>query len=249
MIDERIAERRRQVREQRRRSRLRRTVATMLGVLVVVALVLVERSDLVGLEEVRVVGAERLGEQRVLEAADLALGTSTLRLGLADAEQRVEALPLVRDAEARRLDPLTVQIAVVEREPVLVARGDGQEVLLDREGVVIAQGSLDGLAVVELPGAPPAPGERTDADAALANAHQAWRGLSGPLRAEVVRYVAGSADDLRLRLASGTEVRFGRAERMDEKVRALGAVLEDLDGTEVASIDVRAPSRPVVTPP
>ncbi|MFA9428933.1 cell division protein FtsQ/DivIB [Egicoccus sp. AB-alg2] len=249
MIDERIAERRRQVRDQRRRHRLRRTIVLAVLLAIVVALVVVERSDLVGLEEVQVVGTQRLSVEEVVAAADLPLGTSTLRLGLGAAEDRVERLPLVRDASARRVDPLTVEIRVAERVPALNVRHGDERVLVDRDGVVVAEGNLRGLPQIRVDEAPPAPGEDVTAQPALANAHRAWRELSGPLRAEVVRYDASGPDELDLRLASGVTVRFGRAERVDEKVRSLGAVLEDLGDTEVEAIDVRAPSSPVVTPP
>ncbi|MEX2503469.1 MAG: FtsQ-type POTRA domain-containing protein [Egicoccus sp.] len=249
MIDERIAQRRRQVREQRRQHRLRRTVTLIVLVVLAIAFVVVERSDLVALEEVEVIGTERLEVDEVIAAADLPLGTSTLRLRLGDAEARVEALPLVRDATARRLDPLTVQIEVAERVPAVNVSGDGEQVMVDRDGVVTEPGHLDGLPEIVVAGTPPPPGEAVDALPALANAHRAWRALSGPLRTEVVRYRADGADELDLELASGVLVHFGRAERVDEKVRALGAVLEDLDGTPVDSIDVRAPSAPVITPP
>jgi cell division protein FtsQ len=247
VIDERIAERRRQVRGERRRWRLRRTVVVVLLLLVAVALVVVERSALVGLEEVQVTGTERLDPDEVLDAADLALGTSTLRLRLGAVEERVEGLALVREAIARRLDPLTVLIEVTERQPSLNVRQGDDRRLVDREGIVLADGWVDGLPEVRLTGEVPAPGEEVAAEPGLANAHRAWRSLSGPLRAEVVRYDAGGPDELTLRLRSGTEVRFGRAERVDEKVRALGAVLEDVAEVEVAVIDVRAPSRPVIT--
>jgi cell division protein FtsQ len=246
VIDERIAERRRQIRGERRQGRLRRTLLVVLLALVVVALVLVERSAPAGLEEVEVVGVERLDPEEVLAAADLDLGTSTLRLRLGAVEDRVEALPLVREVTARRLDPLTVRIEVTERQPALNVRGQGQAVLVDREGIVIVEGRLDGLPEIRLGGPPPEPGASVSADVALANAHQTWRSLSGPLRAEVVRYDAGGPDDLSLRLRSDVRVRFGRAERVDEKVRALGAVLDDVAEAEIATIDVRAPSAPVV---
>lgn len=249
MIDERIAQRRREVREQRRRHRLRRTVTAVVLLVLAVAFVVVERSDLVALEEVEVTGTERLDADEVIAAADLPLGTSTLRLRLDAAEARVEALPLVRDATARRLDPLTVRIEVTERVPALNVTGVGERVMVDRDGVVVEAGRLDDLPEIVVGTAPPPPGERVDDLPALANAHRAWRGLSGPLRTEVVRYLADGPDELDLELASGVRVHFGRAERVDEKVRALGAVLEDLDGTPVASIDVRAPSTPVITPP
>lgn len=246
MIDDRIAERRAQVRDEDRRRRLRRTLI-LVGIVVVVALLaIVERSPLVALEAVEVGGVERLDEQAVIDAADLTLGTSTVRLRLGAAVERVEALPLVRRASARRLDPLTVHIEVVERQPAVVAMGGSQARLVDRDGVVIADGELDGLPRIHLPETPPEPGANVGDDPTLGNAHRAWRGLSGPLRSEVVAYHAAGPDELSLALRSGVEVRFGRADRIDEKVRALGAVLEDLGARQVEVIDVRAPSAPVV---
>ncbi|WP_052667693.1 cell division protein FtsQ/DivIB [Nitriliruptor alkaliphilus] len=247
-IDDRIAERRREVRRERQVARRRRTLTTVGVVLLLVAIWAVERSPLVGLESIEVVGTDRLTEDDVLEAVDLELGTSTLRLRLGRVEERVEALALVATADARRLDPLRVRIEVVERVPVLVARGDGRELLVDRTGLVLAPGSVDGLPAVRLAEAPPPPGERGPDRGPLAEAVTAWRGLSGPLRAEVVRYDAREAGELDLELRSGVTVRFGRAERIDEKVRALGAVLEDVGDTPVSTIDVRAPARPVVVP-
>lgn len=246
MIDDRIAERRREVRQERRQRRLRRTVRVVVALLVVAAFVVVERSPLVALAEVRIAGAERLSEEEVRDAAGLALGTSTLRLRLGEAEQRVAGLPLVADVIARRIDPLTVEIEVREREPVLVAEGEDTHVLVDREGVVLLEADLAGLPVIVLDHAPPAPGAHVDDDPALGNAHAAWRGLSGPLRAQVVRLHAAAEDQLTLELADGVEVRFGRADRVDEKVRALGAILEDVGTTPIEAIDVRAPRAPVV---
>lgn len=249
MVDERIAARRAEVREDRRRRRLRRTVlvVTLLGLLVVG--VLVERSSLVALAEVQVTGTQRLDARTVRQAADLDLGTSTLRLPLGQARERVEALPLVASADVRRLDPLTVVIEVTEREPAAVVRRGDEAVLVDEHGVVVATGEEPGLPVIRLEeGQLPAPGERIAAVPAAANAHTALLQLPGPIRTLVEAYQARGADELDLRLTTGTTVRFGRADRVAEKARALGAVLEDLDGRAVASIDVRAPSRPVVLP-
>jgi cell division protein FtsQ len=246
VIDDRIAERRKGVREERRRARLRRTLAIVIGVVVVVALVVVERSALVGLEEIHVTGVERLDEEEVREATGLELGTSTLRLRLGRVEERVASLPAVREADARRLDPLTVLIEVVERRPSLVVQGDGERVLLDREGVVLDTGGQAGLPRIVLNDAPPEPGESAEDDPALANAVRAWRGLSGPLRSQVDRYLADGPEDLVLRLESGVDVRIGRADRLDEKVRAMGVILEDIGEADISEIDVRAPSAPFV---
>lgn len=248
MVDDRIARRRAEVRDDRRRRRLRRTI--LIVVLLALALVVaaIDRSDLVALAEVRVEGIQRLSALDVREAADLELGTSTLRLRLGPAEERVEALPLVADATVHRADPLTVVIEVRERAPIAVAQGPRGAMLVDADGVVIAEGSEEGLPVIEVRGPLPALGRGVDVSPSLANAHAALLGLPGPLRSLVDRYVAVAADDLELHLASGVVVRFGRAERIDEKARSLGAVLEDVGATPVTAIDVRVPSRPVVVP-
>lgn len=222
-------------------------VGTLLALVIVG--VLVERSSLVALAEVQVAGTERLDAREVRRAADLELGTSTLRLPLETAEQRVERLPLVASAQVRRLDPLTVVIEVEEREPAAVVRRGQDAVLVDDDGVVVATGAEPGLPVIRLTtGQLPEPGQHIGSTPAAANAHAALSQLPGPVRSLVARYVAKGPDELELELVSGAMVRFGRADRVAEKARALGAVIEDLEGRTVATIDVRAPSRPVVLP-
>lgn len=251
-VDERIAERRREVRDERRRARLRRTL-TMLALLALLAVgYAVERSPLVALSEIQVGGADRLDPDTVIETAALELGTSTLRLDLGEAEERVRALPAVDDVEARRVDPLTVRITIVERQPVLVAASGPDRVLVDADGVVLAQGVEDGLVPVLLPARAtlPRPGERVAELPALAAAHAIHGQLPSELRTRVARIEAHSADevDLRLRMpdAEPVLVHLGRAERLDEKVRALLAVLGDVGDVAVSTIDVRAPATPVV---
>lgn len=247
-MDRRIAQRRRSVREARRRARLRRTLVGTLVVAVLVALAIVERSELVALERIEVTGIERLAEADVLAAAALEPGTSVARLGLRAARARVVALALVRDATVRRDGLRSVRIEVDERRPALVVRGGGVQRLVDREGVVIAEGAAPGVTEVRSGVAPPAVGELVDDAGVLGDALRLWRGLSGPVRAEVVRIDALVADDLTLVLESGTRVRIGRADRLDEKVRAFGAIAEDLGDVEVRIIDVRSPTAPVVVP-
>lgn len=249
MVDERIAARRAEVRDDRRRRRLRRTVLVVVLIALVVVAALVERSSLVALAEVRIEGTTRLDEEAVRAAADLQLGTSTLRLPLADARERVESLPLVASADVRRLDPLTVLVEVSERVPTAVVERGRRAVLVDGDGVVIARGREAGLPVIRMRGGRlPDPGQAVARAPAAANAHAALSALPGPVRSLVATYEAQGPDDLELRLVDGTRVRFGRAERVDEKARALGAVLEDLAGRTVGEIDVRAPERPVVVP-
>ncbi|MFT5222455.1 MAG: cell division protein FtsQ [Glaciecola sp.] len=245
--DDRMARRRAQVRASNRSERLRRSVSVLVLISVLVAGWAAERSWLVALDEIQLSGTARLEPQVVLAAADLALGTSTLRLRLGAAKARIEDLPLVAYAEVSRVSPVTVRIEVVERIPQIVGRSGTAAVLIDAEGIVIAAGDDPALTSVDVTGPLPSVGTMLGADSALGAANLVWQGLSGPLRAEVRRIEARSAQDIDLRLEDGTRVRIGRPDQLAEKVRSLGALLEELAGERVAVIDVRAPSNPVVS--
>lgn len=245
-MDARISARRAEVRAARRRARLRRTLLVLLALGVAAGGVALERSAVLAVARVDVVGLERLDRDAVLAAADVPLGTPILRVRTGRVATAVAALPLVRRAEVDRVGPTALRVAVEERRPVLVASGRGRAVLLDRDGVAVAPGSEAGLPTVVLAAPPPEVGRSAVDDAALANAHRAWVGLSGPLRARVVRLIAPDAERLELVLDSGVRVRFGRAEDLAAKVRALGAVLADTAGSGVTVIDVRVPAVPTV---
>lgn len=247
-VNERIARRRAEVRAARRRRRLRRTLLVAATLVVVVGLVLLERSSLVALADVEVVGLERLDEATVLETAGVAEGMSVLRIRTGRVEERVTALPLVDHATAERVGPLGLRIQVTEVAPALTARFPTGTVLVSEQGLVLGEGEAPGTMVVEVSGRAPEPGATVAASTTLAAAHEVVLGLPGPVAALVDLVRAPVADDVLLVLENGIQVQWGDATRGDEKARALGAVLEDLDGRKVQIIDVRAPMAPTVTP-
>lgn len=246
-MDERFADRRASVRRGRRRSRLRRTLFVLLMVCILGALAWFEQSDRAAVRHIDVVGLERLDAATVLEVAAITPGRSILRLRAAPVEARVLAMPAVRAVEVRRTALDRIIVEVTERQPVLVVEHWRTVRLMDRDGVILGDGRIEGLPVIRLATVPPPVGDTFAAHAALANAHRAWSGLSGPLRAQVVLLAAPDEVGLELVLVSGVTVRIGRAERMEEKVRVIGAVLVDIAGSEVTVIDVRVPSVPVVS--
>lgn len=252
MVDARIAERRRALSAQRRRKRLRRSLVIALMCLPVVAVAILDASGRLAVLSISVEGAHSVADEQIIATAGISSGTSIVWLSTSDAAGRVAGLPRIDVAEVRRTLSRDVVISVEERVPVLRVSGPGparqRDVLIDREGVVFAAIDSDGqhLALIRLSSVPPRPGATVEVHAALANAFHVWRMLSGPLRAEVTTYVAPGADRLVLELRRGVSIDFGRAERVDEKIRAIGAVLADLGDREIAVVDVRAPSRPVV---
>lgn len=245
-VDDRIAGRRAEVRAARRRARLRRTLVVVGTVVLLVAGLWFEQSEYATVLGVEVEGDVRLDVDLVIATSGVSVGDGVARVRPRRVGARVESLTLVRSAEVSRRDLRHVVIRLVEREPIYVATHQRGSVLVDRDGVVIDEGTDPRLPVVRLATAPPEPGELVAAHAALANAHRVWTGLSGPLRSRVVEVLAPDEDGLELILEDAPVVRFGRAERMAEKIRAVGEILDDVAGSEVTVIDVRAPGVPVV---
>jgi cell division protein FtsQ len=244
-VDTKIAERRAEVRRERMLGRRRRVKVAIVVFVVAAVLIAIERSPLLAVSSVEVAGTERIPE--VVEAADLPVGTSTLRLRVRQAQDRVEGLAFVRDATVRRVDPLTVRIEVDERLPVLAVSNGERSVLVDEDGIVVDDAPPGQLPLVRTPGDPlPSPGEEIERRTAAANAFAVHAGLPGPMRSVVQRYEATGPDDVELLLDQGVTVQFGRAERVAEKARVLGALLRDVGPDDV--VDVRAPANPVVLP-
>lgn len=250
-MDERIAARRAEVRAAQRRRRLRRTLTVVVVLLAGTAAWFVDRSSVVALQEVEVTGVERLTAAQVRTAAGLPVGSSTLRLPLAAARDRVQDLPAVATAEVVRTEPVVLTVRVRERQPVLRATSRARSVVLDDDRVVFgppcdACGD-DTLPEVLLASGVPPDGDVADDRSPLGNAAVVAEALGDDLLAQVeVLRAPADLDQLALVLIDGTEVLVGRAERLDEKLRALAAVRSDLGARQVAVIDVRTPLAPVV---
>lgn len=246
MVDDRIAERRKEVRAARRRARLRRTLLVLALLVVTGVGIWFEQSEHARVTAIEIEGLDRLDAETVLSASGITVGDPAARIRLSHVARSVEELTLSRSVEVTRRGLRTIVIEVREREPVYSVRYRAQVVLVDRDGVIIDRGSDPRLPVVQLSNTLPEPGALVASQPALANAHRVWAGLSGPLRSRVVEFRAPDEDGLVLVLDTGLLVRFGRAEMLEEKIRAIGGLLDDIAGSAVTLIDVRVPSFPVV---
>jgi cell division protein FtsQ len=88
-------------------------------------------------DRILVRGTVRLSVGEVLTVLGGLRGEDIVWADLADWRRRLLALPWVRDAALRRSLPSTVEVVVLEREPVGIARLDGDLYLIDERAVVI----------------------------------------------------------------------------------------------------------------
>jgi POTRA domain-containing FtsQ-type protein len=193
---------------------------------------------------VEVIGADRLGAERVRQLAGLPLGRNIFCLNLYRAHVKVEREPLVASAEVSRALPDAIRILVRERRPVFVVAHAGQFYEVDGEGVLFRRiprpiPKIPLLALTRV--GPLAVGQRVRADImkpALACLEQTaadrlrlWKiNVDGPhelclnmkvpsgshMPGKTLRVRLGRSDDLALKLADARKVLAGRPQVVEE---------------------------------
>jgi cell division protein FtsQ len=193
---------------------------------------------------VEVVGADRLGAERVRRLAGIPLGRNIFCLNLYRARLRVEGEPLVASAEVSRALPDTVLIQVNERRAVFVVSYAAQFYEVDSEGILFRRvpSPSPKIPLLGLKNAGPVTiGQRLRADVmrpALAclqqssedrlllwkinvdGPHQLWLNIKVPSRSRPagrsLRVRVGRSEDLALKLADARKVLAGRPQIVDE---------------------------------
>jgi len=246
-IDPRIRARRIEVQRGMGRRRLARLVDVGLVLAVALGFFLALRTPLLDVNEIEVAGNEHTNRDDVVTASGIAEGDQLIDLDLHEAGEAVAALPWVLEAELHRGIDGAVTVAVTERTPVAVV-GEGEDALLvDTEGRALgpAFGDPSAATLVAIDGVGDglAPGQLLGswADDALAVATRLGGVVDLGIRLGV--------EDGRLSgvVDPGISVTFGDASQLDAKVRSLRTVLEQVDLTCAATIDLRTPGNPVLT--
>ena len=252
-MDERIRERRKDVRRWRGRRRMA-AIAAVAGVMVLIALFFVLRSsDVFVVRRILATPTEHVSVVDVRSATATAAGVNLLRLSTGDLEKRLRALPYVRSAHVYRRFPDAVEVTLVEYEPqaVVEVKGGGRW-LVAGDGRVLAPAGNDrqGLVLVVAGGiAPPVPGHslpKVTLDA-LALARLLGDSVLWPTDVVVARVVLDSGGDLTMALSLGGEVRLGDGRQLQQKLMAANVIVKQYlsDKKAIAYVDVQDPTRGV----
>lgn len=233
------------------RVRRRRIVRSLL-VLAVLALGgagvwLVAFSDVLTVADVQVDGVDGELADAVRDAADVPMGEQLIYLETGGIQARVQEIPELAEVSVSRSWPNSVTISVSRRVPLAAVADDRRWWSVDADGVLFGRSSSQpkNLPVIE---APLASDDRDVRAAAVAVATS----LPKKFARQVDVVVAESIADIRLELADGPVVRWGTAERSDEKAAVLSALIDEYahgDDAEPPEVyDVSAPERPAVSP-
>lgn len=249
-IDPRLRQRRLAV----RRNQGRRRLYVLIAALAVPALAGLgygaSRSPLLDLDQVELRGGARTSITEARAAAGLGPGRLLVSIDTGRVARSIEALPWVLDARAERHWPGTVRLVVTERHPqAVVPIGEGRRwALVDSTGRILSveQAKPAGLPVIGGLGDPGLPGSSLGPRATPAL--RVAQALSPDVRSRVgdVASVAGGEVELQL-VPPGVLVRLGDARQLQMKLRALDTFLAALPLDDVAVLDLRVATAPVLT--
>jgi cell division protein FtsQ len=206
-------------------------------------------SSALELRRIEVSGNLHIPKEEIAAATELSAGMRLLDIQTARVARRVETIAWVADAKVERIIPSKLRISITERTPVAQVSLSGRNYFVDREGIVLSEGTGLELAIGGLPLKSLIVGQRISLRQ-YRESLVVLDGLEKSIRSRVESIEAPSVDRITLHLTDGTTVLFGAAERVSDKNYALTAILAEAakEGAKYSWIDVRVPDRPAVRP-
>jgi len=205
------------------------------------------------IRDVTIEGAHHVAVDTVVATSAL-LGAQSFTASTARARSRLLQIPAVRDARVEIRIPDRARVVLSER--VAVARwqsaAGSTELFVDADGVLFSSLDPRGAPDVRVTDEQKArqAGERLDPaliDAATKLARLGPQDLRPDATSPRVVLAAG-ATGLVLRVAAGWEIRFGGAERIDDKIALARRFLRDNPQRKLDYVDVRSPDQIVFSP-
>ena len=191
------------------------------------------------IDEIRVSGNHETSEIDVFDRVGLDGWTSLVGFDVADARQRIEALPWVESASVRKIYPSTLEVKIAEREPFAIWQHGSRLTLIEKDGAEIAPLAGSRFATLPLVTGQGAAAPAADFVARIAAHPELARRVRGYIRISERRWD--------LRLANGITVRL--PERGED---AAIADLIDLDrgqsllSRDIATVDLRVADRMII---
>lgn len=244
-VDDRIADRRREVHETGARKRMRFMLLALTVVILVGLAGVLLRSPWLAVKRIDVSGAEHTDVNAILTRHGVVEGTPTITVRASQLEDAIAKQPWVALASVTVTWPGSIEVTVLEHIPSAWVRVDKGWMLATADGILLERGTPpEGAPKVRLVAEGSRPGQQV-ADPTVQGALQFMSALPANLSRRAV--VRGGPLDLRATVA-GHPVMLGTASDADRKALSLAALL-DSELPEGAPISVVSPLRPAVVMP
>lgn len=224
---------------------LTRTVLRLLTVSVVLLLVFVlvaVFSPLLAVDKVEILGNSRISTKSLESALKSQLGRPLPQVTVGDITRELEDFTLIQSVSVVNLPPHTLQVRVVERQPICIIETSRGRFLYDPAGVRIdAADSSSKYPVIQAPGNA---GNSSEFRAAV----KALMALPVSLFPRVALVTASSIDSITFKLRgwAGQKVIWGDSSQAALKSRVLAALIANQKKSDRVTYDVSSPSAPTV---
>jgi cell division protein FtsQ len=255
VMDDRIRDRRQSL--GRERGRRRAWIVLPVVVLVIVAglFVWLRSSSVFAVTTVTATATERVSEEEISAATATARGVSLLKLSIEPIEKALAALPYVRSVRVYRDFPNTLEVQLVEYEPLARLRTlDGQMWLVSEDGralerITPPRGYSLPLVLPANPALPVAGAKVSDEIvAALPVVTLLTSEDIGERLPDVKQVMVATAGEVTVALADGSELRLGKPTELERKLTVAGDIVQEClrNDEQVEYIDVSVPERVAV---
>lgn len=248
----RIAEAKRDERDQRRRAmRRRRTVSLSVLALLIVGTVwgvsAIVRSPMFAVTSVQVTGNSRVGTAAVTALAKVPANATMFTLNSRAVSNRVARNPWIASVKVTKDFPHSVVISVTERVPVAIVDAGGANLyLVSGDGYWLGKRAAEDTATMtvirDIETLDVKPGVRSRSKELL-NALSVLKGLSPELSGQVKIISAASVDKTALFTKKDVEIFIGSSEDLAKKDRIVRKILAE-QRDKVVYINVRVVDRP-----
>ncbi|WP_396668442.1 FtsQ-type POTRA domain-containing protein [Microbacterium sp. R86528] len=198
-------------------------------------------SPLLAVEDIVVVGAERLDAEEISEALSSQLNTPLPLVDESAVKAALVAFPLIESYTLEARPPHELVVQLVERTPVGLIESAAGYTLVDAAGVALAttENRESDEPIIEVTG-----GSRSDAFHAVG---QVIRSLPDSILERVTSVSASSPNDVTLTFGgTNTDVVWGSAEDSALKAFELEKIMQTRPPEDVLSYDVSSPAAIVV---
>ncbi len=203
------------------------------------------------IRDIAIEGAHHVAVDTVVAASGL-LGAQSFTASSARARDRLVHLPAVRDARVEIRIPDQARVVLSERVAIARWLSNGTEWFVDADGVLFSSLDPRGAPDIRVTDEQKARQAGDRLDPALVEAATKLARLGpGDLRPDATSprvFLAAGATGLVIRVAAGWEIRFGGAERIDDKIANARRFLRDNPQRKLDYVDVRSPDQIVFSP-
>ncbi|MFM6971574.1 MAG: FtsQ-type POTRA domain-containing protein [Rhodoluna sp.] len=199
-------------------------------------------TPMLAVETIDVSGTNRLSQKSVINALQNQIGKPLPAVSGSDIKAALKPFALIESFTIVSLPPHTLQIKIIERQPIGVVNVNGTDYLYDPAGVKVGFASgQEKLPVIDISGDP-------SKSKLFQAAIEVLMALPADLLTNVSVIHAQSKDDVTLTLRgyAGQRIIWGDQSESILKSRVLAALIANQKSTDRVTYDVSAPNSPVV---